>query len=97
MGQVCVEKSTGLVREWARHGTPSVYDPLVHDLIEQDDPPIANTKWNGTTWVTFTPPRPLRDLDLDDVRAKLDDIIADNVLPNKLRVLCTALKKILAY
>lgn len=51
MGLICVEKSTGLVREWARHGTPATYDVAVHDLLEADQPPPDGTRWNGTDWV----------------------------------------------
>lgn len=55
MGKVCVEKTTGRVREWVRSGEPSVYDPMQHDVIEAEVPPPDGTRWNGTAWVPLPP------------------------------------------
>lgn len=55
MGSICIERSTGQVREWVRQGLPSVYDPASHDLLEAEVPPPDDTRWDGTAWVPLPP------------------------------------------
>ena len=55
MGLICVEKSTGRVREWVRNGPPPTYDQAVHDLLEADAPPPDGTYWDGAAWVALPP------------------------------------------
>lgn len=51
MGMLCIEKTTGRVREWARNGQPASYDDTLHDLIEAEEPPAEGTRWDGAAWV----------------------------------------------
>jgi len=55
MGKICIERATGLVREWARNGIPSSYNDAVHDLLDSDAPPLDDTYWNGTSWAPLPP------------------------------------------
>lgn len=55
MGMLCIERATGRVREWVRHGTPSTYDEAVHDLVEADAPPAEGTRWDGQAFVPAPP------------------------------------------
>jgi len=56
MGLICLEKGTGRVREWVRHGVPASYDAVVHDLLESEAPPPDGQRWDGTAWVPLPPP-----------------------------------------
>ena len=55
MGLICIDRATGRVREWARHGVPTTYDPAVHDLIKSPEPPLEGTRWDGAAWVPMPP------------------------------------------
>jgi hypothetical protein len=55
MGQICIERATGRVVEWARMESPPSYDPAVHDLLDADAPPPDGMRWDGAAWVPLPP------------------------------------------
>ena len=55
MGMICIDKTTGRFREWARYGTPPTYNPSLHTLLTQDDPPPDGTYWDGAAWMPLPP------------------------------------------
>lgn len=64
MGRLCIERATGKIREWVRHGEPPTYDAAVHDLVDADEPPPEGTRWDGTAWVPL-PPKTNEDKDTE--------------------------------
>ena len=95
MGMVCVERATGAVREWVRNGQPGCYDPAVHDLIEQADPPTDGVRWDGHAFVPEVIPPPQDVLDRVDATNKIDAVVADNSIPLPVRDALAAIKKVL--
>lgn len=70
MGKICVDQSTGRLREWVRHGELSQFNPAEHLQLEADAPPPDGTRWNGTAWVAL-PPKTVAEQDAD-LQAFLD-------------------------
>ena len=52
-------------------------------------------QWNGAQWVGFTPPPTQASLDLADAKAKIDTLLADALIPQKVKDFAAALKKVL--
>lgn len=95
MGLICLERATGMVREWVRHGQPGSYDPAMHDLLEADVPPPEGTRWDGTAWVPEVKPRPQADVNREEARVKIDLVVADAAIPLKVREALSAIKKVI--
>lgn len=55
MGTICIERETGRLREWVRHGAPAQYNPAEHMLLEAELPPPDGMRWDGTAWVPLPP------------------------------------------
>lgn len=86
MGKICVEQSTGKLREWVRHGELSQFNPAEHLKLEADQPPPDNTRWDGTAWVPL-PPKTVAEKDV-----ALQEFL-DSVGGLALKTLVTALVK----
>lgn len=95
MGLICIERATGAVREWVRHGQPGSYDPAVHDLLEAEAPPPNGARWDGTAFVSeVKPPSPV-EVARVDARAKIDLVVADPAVPRPVREALAAIKRVL--
>lgn len=52
MGQICIEKATGKVIEWARQGRPATYDALKHTLLTATDSAPSASAAPGFTYLS---------------------------------------------
>lgn len=95
MGQLCIERATGRVIEWVRHGQPGAYDPEAHELLEQELPPPDGTRWDGSTFVPEVKPTPQVELDREAAHATIDLVVADAAIPRPVREALAAIKKVL--
>lgn len=89
------DPGTGVLRS---HGFIEAGESGDIKQIEADDFNLepGHWQWNGSKWIAFTQPKKQRDTDREDAQAKIDDAVADNSIPKKVRDALSAMKKVLS-